>query len=145
MALPSTKVTAAKRTARPLRPAAPAPNTAKVSEECASSYSLGLDAEELVAQHYQKLGYQLKRRRWRTPFAEVDLLFRRANTKQLILVEVKRCSSIDFRHLVLSKRQRGRLAKAVLWLSEQGWRVEVHLVMVSAQHQIETFREEFSK
>jgi putative endonuclease len=56
--------------------------------------------------------------RLRTPFAEVDLLFRR-EAGALLMVEVKTLSRFDFLLHRISPRQKERLFRARLYLQSQ--------------------------
>ena len=104
----------------------------------------GLQAEALVIGHYLNLGYCLFRQRWRTPYAEIDLLFTHPrNNKILLLVEVKRRCSLEFRDLALSRRQKARLIRAVNWLSEAGHLVECQLAFVGKRDEIEILSDVF--
>ena len=52
------------------------------------AYLDGLAAEQQVAAHYQKRGYQLKHTRWRRAGGEIDLILFHA--EEWVFVEVKR-------------------------------------------------------
>ena len=115
----------------------------KASAALKSTYQLGLEAEELVLQAFQKRGFRLYRRRWRTPFAEVDLALQGKSPRDLLLIEVKRQSSSEFRAHLLSIRQRQRLGRVVLWLSEFGYQTQLTFVVVDQAGRIEEIPEVF--
>lgn len=67
----------------------------------------------------------------KTPFAEVDLLFRSLRGT-LVLVEVKSANSEVFYSVRISKNQKQRLIRAAAFLSERfGCLVEIHWAFVS--------------
>jgi Holliday junction resolvase-like predicted endonuclease len=117
--------------------------TGKASGASKSSYQLGLEAEANAIQYFLGRGLRLKRQRWRTPFAEVDLVFQGPWRQQLLLVEVKRHVSHEFRQSLLSQRQRRRLCKVVRWLAEAGWEPQLTLVIVGASGEVEEIPEVF--
>lgn len=55
--------------------------------------------------------------RWKTPFAELDLVFKKQNT--VYIFEVKSLGSLDFGLVRVSGRQRQRLLNARNWLESQ--------------------------
>ena len=83
------------------------------------AHKQGLWAEAQVIEFCKKQSYQLLAQRLKTPYAEVDLLFRHPHQRQLLLVEVKSLSSWDFIHFRLSKKQKQRLLRAHQYLYEQ--------------------------
>lgn len=114
-------------------------NTGRALRECESSYNIGLQAEEIVAEYYIERGYELLRRRWKTPFAEIDLLFSKPRTRsgELLLVEVKHRRGQEFREMALTRRQKQRLVRCCEWLSELGYLVQCELVFVGPNQKIE--------
>jgi Holliday junction resolvase-like predicted endonuclease len=108
-----------------------------------NSYQLGLEAEKQAQIYFEKKGYELLRHRWRTPFAEVDLVFRHKVSRHILLVEVKKNSYLDFREKILSKRQKTRLGRVVQWLSEKNKKVELRLVVIDEKGEIEEFPDVF--
>ena len=101
----------------------------------------GLDSELAAAKFYEQRGFTVLRRRWRTPFAEIDLLLRSPAQDKLILAEVKHLSHPDFIGLRLRSRQQQRLTAAVRWLIAQGNEVEFHLVVVSQNDAIQIYED----
>jgi putative endonuclease len=108
-----------------------------------SSYLIGLDAESRVQEFYTKKGLTIVAHRWRTPFAEVDLVFKDSQTGSLLLVEVKKSSYSEFRVHLLSVRQKQRLNRVITWLAEQAYQVEIRLVIVDENGEIEEFKDVF--
>lgn len=97
-----------------------------------------------MIKYFQLQGYHLLQQRWRTPFAEIDLLFSSPLLKRsLLMIEVKKRNSGEFRNMALSRRQKQRLARVIAWLSESGYLVECQLVFVGANQEIEIQTEVF--
>ncbi|MNT71025.1 hypothetical protein D3C72_2094690 [compost metagenome] len=70
--------------------------------------------------------------RVKTPFAEVDLLFETPDG-HLLMVEVKSVKNPDFIPTAIGKRQKQRLQRAMIYLTEQfKTPVEVHWAFVSS-------------
>ncbi|MBL4811034.1 MAG: YraN family protein [Rhodobacteraceae bacterium] len=76
------------------------------------NYLAGLAAEEQVAAHYQRLGYELEACRWRGRYGEIDLIMRKND--QVIFVEVKKSSTIDRACALLRRRQMDRICTAAM-------------------------------
>lgn len=86
----------------------------------------GESAENLVQERYERFGYRLIRKRWRTPFAEIDLFM--GNLQECVVIEVKRISRRGFVETRISKDQRRRLQRAQIFLQDR-MRVDVRLVL----------------
>lgn len=87
-------------------------------------------AEEKVLHHYREKGFRLLKQRLRTPYAEIDLLLE-APEDFLVMVEVKSVSDEAFISSRISRRQRSRQDKALLYLSEiYGKNVAIHWAFV---------------
>jgi putative endonuclease len=80
-------------------------------------YSHGLVAEFLAILFLTFKGYRILKHRLKTPWGEIDLLAVRGNT--LVCVEVKKRSSVIRALESVSSRQRGRLARSVLWYMQK--------------------------
>jgi|GEM_PF-564696 len=130
MDLKNTKATAVSFTAVASVSSGQPSCTEEASGASKSSYLLGLAAEQRAEDYFQKKGLQLRYRRWKTPFAEVDLVFQGPRHQDLLLVEVKRRSNLIFQKPLLSQRQIRRLRRAAHWLIEAGWRVRLAFVLV---------------
>lgn len=143
MVLKSIKVTAVKRIEKSSQKSGPAHVIGNHSEGSKSSYQSGLEAEKLVQKFYESCGLKLVAHRWRSPFAEVDLVFKNLKSGVIYLVEVKKSAHSDFRNNILSVRQKKRLSRVVYWLSEKGYRVEMRFVIVDEYGEIEEFRDVF--
>lgn len=75
--------------------------------------------------------WQLVTQRFRTPFAEIDLVF--ATPYGFALIEVKSLSGQEWSSFRLTRSQAGRLRRAHLWFSEKK-PTSLHLALV---HQTE--------
>ncbi|MBK7892692.1 MAG: YraN family protein [Bdellovibrionales bacterium] len=93
------------------------------------STSLGLHSEARVERAFELRGYRTLERRWRTPFAELDLVFA-APDGELLIVEVKSSDWPEGMLAGLSRRQRVRLLRAREWLAEREGR-EVRLWLIT--------------
>lgn len=90
----------------------------------------GLESEKAVTEYYLKKKYQLLKQRVKTPFAEVDLLFR-SPQGHLLMVEVKSANQSCFYSARVSKRQSLRLARAASFLAARfSCLVEYHWAFV---------------
>ena len=150
MALKVTKVMAARLTEKLSLNSDPPFTTGKASAVSAntspSSHKLGLEAEAIVEKHYLELGFRLLKRRWKTGYAEVDLLFRYPDCKSgrhVLLVEVKKRSTLAFREWAVSARQKMRIRRAAQSLMEKGFEVECKLAFVDENSNLEIFSEVF--
>ncbi len=119
---------------------APAKNTEKPSPELKNSsksrvkslwaYERGLESEYRVKKFYEAKGFKLLKHRLRTPFAEVDLLFQ-SPQGQVLMVEVKSANTEDFYLFRVPIKQKKRLERAVLYMSEElGCFIEIHWAFV---------------
>jgi Holliday junction resolvase-like predicted endonuclease len=90
----------------------------------------GWQCEEIALGIYQSRGYELLRRRWKTPFAELDL-FLKSPEGTWVIVEVKSLPSTDYVESRLGRKQKMRLKRAFLWLTEKQGHGELHLALVS--------------
>jgi Holliday junction resolvase-like predicted endonuclease len=92
----------------------------------------------LVLKYYQKNKYKLLRRRWKTTFAEVDLLLLSPENRY-VMVEVKSLHSTDFLPHRLSWKQKGRLQKVIESFSSKNLSVCFHLAVVDKADQVLIF------
>lgn len=105
------------------------------------AHQRGLKAEEIVIDYYRSRNFQLLKQRMKTPVAEVDLLFR-APGGHLLMVEVKSVNLSSFYLTRVSKRQKNRLEKAVLFLSNRfNILVEIHWAFVGLEDQVIIFED----
>ncbi len=94
-----------------------------------------LNAEKITQLHLQRKGYCLLKHRWKTPWAELDLVMQ--NLDEYLIVEVK-CwapgAHLEFR---VSQQQKKRLFNAQLAL-ESRWQVPVRplLALVNESEQV---------
>ena len=94
------------------------------------SHRSGFDAEKLVRSDWMDRGATVVAERLRTPFAEIDLLFRWKG--QLWLIEVKTLSRVEFLSVRMSRRQKVRLCQAREWIQEH-FRMETALIFAVVQ------------
>lgn len=93
--------------------------------------------------HYQAQGFQLLKRHWKSPFAEIDLVLRSAQN-ELLLVEVKSVISFEYLHIRLTQKQKNRLKRALLFSIEKDPTARMELAVVSQQGAILIFNDIFS-
>ncbi len=93
-------------------PDAPALPTAREqrSRRGALAWQSGAMAEDSVARAYEARGCAIAKRRWRSPWGEVDLIAR--DGASVVVVEVKKARSLDQAAHRLSRRQMDRLCAA---------------------------------
>ena len=75
-------------------------------------YRSGLFGEQLAIEYLQKMGCKLLKQRYRTPTAEIDLIFKDATSKTVIFVEVKRRKECYDYSNVIQPSQWRRIAEA---------------------------------
>ena len=98
--------------------------------------SRGLRCEETALQYYLNQNYILLKKRWRSPFAEIDLVLR-SSEGILTLVEVKSLINPDFLHVRLTQVQIRRLRKAVLFSLERDPTCCLELAMVDPKGEVD--------
>lgn len=95
-----------------------------------------MESEGHVIQFYQQLGFELLSQRVKTPFAEVDLLFR-SPEGHVLMVEVKTANTPDFQPYRIAARQKKRLLRALIFLAEKlDSLVEVHWAFVTKNGEV---------
>ena len=104
------------------------------------NFYLGQASEDLVLKYYLDRGFICQKRRWKSPFAEIDLVLLSPD-KIIYLVEVKSVSSFDFLSHRLSHKQKRRLQRAhlyacELWGEKMNRLVALELAVVSQQGQV---------
>lgn len=100
------------------------------------AHERGLQSEKYVIEFYQSNCFELLGQRVKTPFAEVDLLFR-APEGHVLLVEVKTANIQDFHLYRISLKQRKRLLRALLFLAEKFEAlVEAHWAFVTKEGEV---------
>ncbi len=101
----------------------------------------GYRNEFLVGQFYLRQGFKIVAHRFKTPFAEVDLICEDKN-QDLVIVEVKTVSDSFWNSSRISSRQKYRLKNATLHLMEQTSKnVEVHLAFVDKDGKIDILKD----
>lgn len=82
-----------------------------------NSYQLGIKAELLTAQYFNKLGFSVIFLRYKTKFGEIDLILKRGN--QIVFIEVKARSIIlPIDQLITQKQIDRNYAAAEFFLSQ---------------------------
>ena len=76
-----------------------------------TNHASGLFAETVAEALLRLKGYRILKRRWRTPAGEIDLLATRG--RALVLVEVKRRTTIETALACVTTRQQDRLRRAL--------------------------------
>ena len=133
--LKNTKGTGPLFIARPLQGLVPRPFTEKLSEGFANT-SRGHRSEDRVERVFEERGYRTIRRRWRTPFAELDLVLATPDGK-ILIVEVKTSDWPEGALAGLSRQQWGRLLRAREWLADcEGQDVELWVVTFDAGYRL---------
>ncbi len=96
------------------------------------AHERGLQSEEFVSKYYIHRNYQLLKQRVKTPYAEIDLLFRAPDRMNLLMVEVKTANQATFYNARISPRQKYRLMGAAAFLAARfNCLVEVHWAFVT--------------
>ncbi|PIS11492.1 MAG: hypothetical protein COT73_03640 [Bdellovibrio sp. CG10_big_fil_rev_8_21_14_0_10_47_8] len=128
-------------TKRPSKSRAPASST---DEPFRGSKNIcrGTWAEDQALLYYQKKGYSCLQRRWRSPFAEIDLVLSSPG-RELVLVEVKFVQSYEYMHIRLSRPQKERLKRALLFCLEQREHCQLELAVVSHRGEVKVFSDIF--
>lgn len=94
-----------------------------------------------MLQYYKGRGYNFLTQRHKTPFAEVDLLFR-APQGHLLMVEVKTVNLSEFQVYRISRRQKARLLRALSYLTEHfDCLVEVHWAFVTKTGEVQVIED----
>lgn len=106
------------------------PASKNTSKEKFSAQQKGFECEQLVLTHYLEKSYELIEQRFKTPFAEIDLVLR-SPEQEIVLVEVKSLSSFDFLNERVSKSQKQRLLRAFRYFLGEHDRVRLELAVVS--------------
>jgi putative endonuclease len=78
------------------------------------------------------------RRRWKSPFAEIDLLLKTPDQNWL-LVEVKSVPSLDYLHVRIAPAQKRRLQRALQYCLGRQPGTRLELAIVSSQDEILIF------
>lgn len=95
------------------------------------AHQRGLDSEQCVLNFYHHKGYQVLAQRLKTPFAEVDLLFR-SPEGHILMVEVKTANLAIYQAHRISWKQKARLMRALQFLAARfETLVEVHWAFVT--------------
>jgi Holliday junction resolvase-like predicted endonuclease len=96
----------------------------------------GVWAEKQVQAFLLKKGFQILHSRWKTPFAEVDLVAQK--NKKYYFFEVKTLLSMDYKPQRISKKQRLRLERAYQWALQFYFPLEMWLVFVAIDGKIKS-------
>lgn len=82
------------------------------------AHALGLRAEERVAEYLRKKSLRILKTRWRTTYAEIDLLAESARG-EIWIFEVKTLTHFDFLTARVSRRQKERLKRALMYVQSK--------------------------
>lgn len=94
--------------------------------------ALGCLGERLAAEHYQRLGYRLLERNYRTRAGEIDLIVHDGDTTVFVEVKARRSGGLD-PLLALTPRKRRRLrALAAAWLADRPQRPRASALRIDA-------------
>ncbi|WP_415063723.1 YraN family protein [Bdellovibrio sp.] len=97
------------------------------------AHQRGLDSEKHVQKFYEEKGYKLLEQRLKTPFAEIDLIFKTPEGHAL-MVEVKTTNLSEFQNYRISRKQKARLLRALQFLTNRlDSLVEVHWAFVTKE------------
>lgn len=100
------------------------------------AHQQGLDSEKHVRKYYETRSYECLAERVKTPFAEVDLLFK-TPLGNLLMVEVKTANQAEFYTYRITTKQKARLLRALQFLTERyGLLVEIHWAFVTKEGEI---------
>jgi len=88
------------------------------------SYLKGLAAEDIVARAYERSGFEVVERRWKTREGEVDIVARHKD--RIYFIEVKNSCSFDQAALRITPHQQQRIQNAALqYLAEKAKTIDV--------------------
>jgi len=85
-------------------------------------------AEECVAQYFLKKNFKVLKRRFRTTYAELDLILE-SPKQEIFVLEIKTISHFDFLDVRVSQKQKDRLKRAHMFLQSKTLK-EVRLCLV---------------
>lgn len=111
------KATLQKSTGKPSAVKVQVLSTERPSAELKNSSQAGIDAENLVAEDLINRKCKILKQRFRTPFAEVDLIVRNQKN-QIVLVEVKTLSRWEWVENRITQKQTVRLKRAMIYLEK---------------------------
>lgn len=102
---------------------APASPIARPSQESKNTslykaHAQGQWAEKQVALYFQRKSFKILKTRWRTTYAEIDLLLE-SSCQEIWILEVKSLSSFDFLNVRISRKQKERLKRAHLFVQSK--------------------------
>ncbi len=141
MDLKVTKAMPHPRTKKPFPKLDPASITAAPSRGSKNTWRASY-CEDQVLNHYRSRQFQLLRRRWKSPFAEIDLVLR-SPEGFVHLVEVKSLPSDQYLHLRVTEAQRRRLRRCWQWCLERNPKTLLELAVVSQQGVVRIFPDFF--
>lgn len=88
-------------------------------EKCVERYKSGLLGEEQAIEYFERQGFVLLARRFKTKNGEIDAIFSNDKLKLLVFVEVKRRKEVYDYDKVISKNQWNRIYSASIDFIEQ--------------------------
>lgn len=112
----------------------PDKNSENIKKNAIRSAS-GTKAEDLVVKHFKNSGADLVGQRFKTPFAEVDLLFEKSGV--FYMVEVKKADLNLFSRPLIGNKQIVRLRRAFVFLQSKFPEIKALLAIVSQHGRIQ--------
>ena len=104
-----------------------APLPASKNTSLCKAHAQGEWAEQQVLQSFLKRGFRVLKTRWRTTYAEIDLIVE-SPQKEILILEIKSLSHFDFLDVRVSKKQKERLKRAHLFVQSKTPK-PVHLIL----------------
>ena len=96
----------------------------------------GMKSEVCVKKFFEAKGFELIHQRFKTPFAEIDLIFK-SSSGNLLIVEVKSLSNQNFLEFRISESQKTRLRRAIIHLTDlMNCKVSLNWAFVSANGEV---------
>ncbi|WP_413291421.1 YraN family protein [Bdellovibrio sp. HCB337] len=112
------------------------PSQALKSTSLYKAQARGEWAENRVAEHFQRKSFRILKSRWRTTYAEIDLLVE-SPRQEIWILEVKTLSTFDFLDVRVSRKQKERLKRAHLFVQSKTPKpVRLALVFVDKKGQV---------
>lgn len=100
----------------------------------------GYQAEQLVAQHYQDLGWRIEKQNWTIPGGEIDLVLQKGD--ELRFVEVKVVDAIQDLDHYLTPKKLVHLERSILAYTEKfdiEQEISLDVVFVQNNHILEIY------
>lgn len=106
------------------------------STSLCKAHAQGLWCENQVLTYFRKKSFRILKSRWRTPYAEIDLIVE-SPKNEIWILEIKSLSHFDFLDVRVSWKQKQRLKRAHLFVqSKTSKRVRLALAFVDKKGEI---------